>query len=81
MIKMKARAKFLRAYTFNHRNYRDYEYRGEEYTVCTDWNAEHLSWQHRYQQDYIDRILATECKSTENAQVGLDFFFETLEQE
>ncbi len=73
------KAKFIRAYYWQNRKYLEYEYRGKTYDVCADWNAEQLSWQHRSAQDWIDKQLDTKCNSTEPAQVGLDFFFETLE--
>lgn len=37
------------------------------------------AWQHKSEQSLIDRQLDTKCVAMENAQVGLDFFFESLE--
>ena len=73
------KAKYIGAYTFQNRKYLEYEYRGKKYSVCADWNAEPIAWQHKSEQDLIDRQLDTKCIATENAQVGLDFFFESLE--
>ena len=60
-----------------------YQYKGKNYIV-TDygWNGgEPLSWQHKNAQAYIDKQIKIERKqqSTENAQIGLDLFFETFE--
>ena len=73
------KAKFIGTYTFQRRKYLEYEYRGRKYSVCADWNAEPIAWQHRSEQELIDRQLDTKCMATENAQIGLDFFFESLE--
>lgn len=73
------KAKYLRAYIFQGRKYLEYEYRGKKYSVCADWNAEPIAWQHKSEQDLIDRQLDTKCVATENAQIGFDFFYESLE--
>ena len=75
---MEMKAMFVRAYTFQHRKYLEYEYRGRMYSVCADWNAENLSWQHKSEQDLIDRQLDTKCVSTENAEVGFNLFWESI---
>ena len=73
------KAKFIGSYIFQNRKYLEYEYRKQKYSVCADWNAEQLSWQHKSEQALIDRQLDQKCVATEHAQVGLDFFFESLE--
>ena len=42
----------------------EYEYRGHRYTVYENRRTgnEPLSWQHRSQQDYIDRLIEIESK-------------------
>ena len=69
------KAKYIGSYIFQHRKYLEYEYRGQKYSVCADWNAEPLAWQHRSEQDLIDKQLDIKCKSIESAEVGIDFFF------
>lgn len=73
------KAKFIRSYYFQKRKYLEYEYRGRNYSVCADWNAKPLVWQHKSEQSLIDRQLYTKTKTTENAQVGLDLFFSLYE--
>lgn len=73
------KAKYLRTYIFQGRKHLEYEYRERKYSVCADWNAEPIAWQHKSEQDLIDRQLDTKCVATENAQVGFDFFYESLE--
>ena len=73
------RAKYLRAYRFQHKKYLEYEYRGKTYSVCAEWNTEPLAWQHKSEQALIDSQLDTKCKSTENAEVGFELFWESLE--
>lgn len=73
------KAKFLEAYIFQNRKYLEYEYRGEKYSVCAEWNAEPLSWQHKSEQALIDNRLDTICKSTESAEVGFELFWESVE--
>lgn len=78
------KAKYIRTYFFQGKKCLEYEYRGCKYSVIGDWNAEPLSWQHRSEQDLIDRRLDTKCSATEPAQVGFDKimnFFETGEWE
>ena len=74
------KAKFIGSYIFQNRKYLEYEYRGCKYSVCADWNAEPLSWQHKSEQSLIDRQLDQKCMATENAQIGFDKlwnYFET----
>ena len=73
------KAKYLGVYYFKGRKYLEYEYRGQKYSVCADWNAEPIEWQHKEEQSIIDRKLDVECKSTENAQVGFDLLWEYFE--
>ena len=73
------KAKYLRTYYFQHRKYLEYEYRGKNYSVCAEWNAEPLVWQHKSEQDLIDKQLDTKCVAIENAQVGFDLFWESVE--
>lgn len=42
----------------------EYEYRGRRYTVYENRNKgnEPLSWQHRREQDWIDRVIEIESK-------------------
>lgn len=75
------KAKYIGSYIFQNRKYLEYEYRKQKYSVCADWNAEQLSWQHKSEQALIDRRLDTKCIATENAEAGFDFFYETLEWE
>ena len=72
------KAKFICSYIFQNRKYLEYEYRKQKYSVCADWNAEPLSWQHKSEQALIDRQLDQKCMATEHAQVGLDLFFESF---
>lgn len=73
------KAKFLRVYIFQNRKYLEYEYRGEKYSVCAEWNTEPLAWQHESEQALIDSRLDTICKSTESAEVGFELFWESVE--
>ena len=63
------KAKFIRKYygTGYERNfvYMDYEYRGYTYTVYENLGKgnEPLSWQHKTEQDRIDRIIEIKEKS------------------
>ena len=43
----------------------EYEYRGHRYTVCENRHKgnEPLAWQHRSEQDRIDRLIETEKKA------------------
>ena len=54
--------------------YLEYEYRGHRYTVYENRlkGNEPLSWQHRGQQDYIDRIIEIESKPSAGKSVDLD---------
>ena len=71
------KAKFITAYYFQNRKYLEYEYRNVKYSVCADWNATPIAWQHQSEQDLIDRQIDTKLNTaTENAQTGLDLFFE-----
>lgn len=74
------KAKYLRAYIFQNSRYLEYEYRGEKYSVCAEWNAEPLMWQHKSEQDLIDNRLDTITKSTENADVGFELFWKSVEE-
>lgn len=59
-----------------------YEYRGVKYEVHENRakGNEPLSWQHRSEQDQIDRRLdALQNNSTEPAHIGLDMFFKFFE--
>lgn len=67
--------------------YLDYEYRGMTYTIVENRakGNEPLAWQHRAEQDRIDRILDTPTASNEykyegSAQEGFDIFWEYVEQ-
>jgi hypothetical protein len=74
------KAKYIGLYIFQNRKYLEYEYRGCSYSVCADWNAEPIAWQHKSEQNLIDRQLDTKVKTTEDAQVGFDKlwnYFET----
>ena len=74
------KAKYIGSYIFQNRKYLEYEYRKQKYSVCADWNAEQLSWQHKSEQALIDRMLDQKCMATENAQIGFDKlwnYFET----
>ena len=73
------KAKYIGVYFFQGRKYLEYEYRGLEYSVCADWNAEPIAWQHKQEQNLIDRRLDIECKSTESAQQGFDLLWEYFE--
>ena len=66
------KAKYIGQYIFQNRKYLEYEYRGCNYSVCADWNAEPIAWQHKSEQNLIDRQLDTKVKTTEDAQVGFD---------
>lgn len=59
----------------------EYEYRGVKYTVYENRakGNEPLSWQHSNEQARIDRLLDTKCVATEDAQKGIDLFFEFFE--
>lgn len=82
----------MRKATFIERNVRkqfsqtivemEYEYRGMRYTVTENLSRgnEPLSWQHRNQQAWIDRILdAPKGNTTEDAQKGFDLFWDFVE--
>ena len=73
------KAKYLRTIYFQHRKHLEYEYRGETYFVCAEWNTEPLSWQHKSSQSLIYSRLDTICKSTESAEIGFELFWESLE--
>lgn len=81
------KAKFIRKYYGTgydrHMVYLEYEYRGKRYTVSENRakGNEPLAWQHKSEQALIDRQLDTKCTSTENAQVGFDLFYESLDWE
>jgi hypothetical protein len=78
VLKMQ-KAKYLSTYYFQHRKHLEYEYRGEKYSVCAEWNAEPLAWQHKSEQSLINSRLDTKCKSTESAEVGFELFWESVE--
>ena len=73
------KAKFISKYYFQGRKCLEYEYRGIKYSVCADWNAEPLAWQHQSEQFLIDRQLGAKCTATEPAQAGIDFFFASFD--
>jgi hypothetical protein len=73
------KAKYLRTIYFQHRKHLEYEYKGETYFVCAEWNAEPISWQHKSSQSLIDSRLDTICKSTESAEIGFELFWKSLE--
>lgn len=81
------KAKYIGKYTDTsygqHKILLEYEYRGKRYTVTEDrrHGNEPLAWQHRLEQDWIDRILDTHNNATESAQEGLDFFFRMMDSE
>ena len=81
------KAKFLRKY-YGRGYDRDfvylvYEYRGHEYTVSENMakGNEPLAWQHRQEQDLIDRLIEEQSRPKksyryeDSAQYGLDCFF------
>ena len=76
-----------------HMVYLDYTYRGHEYTVCENrakGNAP-LSWQHRSEQDRIDRLIEQEerdknakqepCRYEGTADYVFEQFFRFLDGE
>ena len=80
------KAKFLRKY-YGRGYDRDfvyliYEYRGREYTVYENRakGNEPLAWQHRQEQDMIDRLIEEEnrpkkpCTYKDSAPCGIDCF-------
>lgn len=79
------KAKFICKYTDTSygqcKIFLEYEYRGMKYTVMEDRRKgnEPLAWQHRSNQDWIDRILDTQNHAGESAEEGLKFFFEMME--
>lgn len=78
------RAKFISAYYHQGHKFLEYDYRGRRYDVLADWNAEPLAWQHRSNQDLIDRqieILARseKNKNTEPAEVGYNAIMKYFE--
>lgn len=73
------KAKYIGSYIFQNRKYLEYEYRGCKYSVCADWNAEPISWQHKSEQSLIDWQLDQKCVATENAQIGIDKLFNFFE--
>ena len=87
------KAKFLRKY-YGRGYDRDfvylvYEYRGHEYTVSENRakGNEPLAWQHRQEQDLIDRLIEEQNRPKkpyryeDSWQAGVDVFYDTLEQE
>ena len=87
------KAKFIQAYRYSEWNRSivelEYEYRGHRYTVMEDKSKgnEPLAWQHRAEQDRIDRIIEmeerdsnTEAKESSNSvDEALRQFFEEWE--
>lgn len=73
------KAKYIRTYYFQYRKYLEYKYRGQIYSVCAEWNAEPIAWQHKSEQALIDSRLDTIYKSTESAEVGFELFWESVE--
>lgn len=63
-----------------------YEYRNRRYEVIDyGWKGgEPLAWQHRNEQAHIDEMIERESKpkkrDAESAQVGLDLFWEYVNQ-
>lgn len=78
-------AKYIGKYygTGYERNYifLEYEYRGMKYEVYinTAKGNEPLAWQHRMNQDNIDKLLDTKSVATESSQVGFDKFWSWCE--
>ena len=63
------KAKFICKYIDKYQKdilYLEYEYRGHTYSVYQNISKgnEPLSWQHRYEQDRIDRLIDMEEKQT-----------------
>jgi len=58
-----------------------YKYHDHEYMITDEHNgfSESIQSKHQYEQNRIDRILNSNCNSSENAQTGLDFFFDSFE--
>lgn len=65
----------------------EYEYRGHTYTVYENRarGNEPLSWQHKNEQARIDKLIEIQNMpknpNAEPAQVGLDMFFDYVNQE
>ena len=75
------KAEYISKYQDRDNIYLTYEYRGIKYEVRENRakGNEPLSWQHRSEQDRIDRVLDTKCISTEPAEIGLELFFKQYE--
>ena len=87
------KAKFLRKY-YGRGYDRDfvylvYEYRGHEYTVYENRakGNEPLAWQHRQEQDLIDRLIEEQSRPKkpyryeDSWQAGVDAFYDTLDND
>lgn len=75
-----------------HNVYLVYEYRGYEYTVCENWakGNEPLAWQHRAEQNRIDRLTerggrpmepVEPCRYEDTAEYGIDQFLRFVDGE
>ena len=75
------KAEYVSRYQQRDDIYLTYKYRGMQYEVHENRvrGNETLSWQHRSEQDRIDRVLDTKCISTEPAEIGLELFFKQYE--
>ena len=87
------KAKFLRKY-YGRGYDRDfvylvYEYRGHEYTVYENRakGNEPLAWQHRQEQDLIDRLIEEQYRPKkpyryeDSWQAGVDAFYDALDND
>lgn len=87
------KAKFLRKY-YGRGYDRDfvylvYEYRGHEYTVSENRakGNEPLAWQHRQEQDLIDRLIEEQSRPKkpyryeDSWQAGVDAFYDALDND
>ena len=87
------KAKFLRKY-YGRGYDRDfvylvYEYRGHEYTVYENRakGNEPLAWQHRQEQDLIDRLIEEQSRPKkpyryeDSWQAGVDAFYDALDND
>ena len=75
------KAKYIGSYIFQNRKYLEYEYRGCKYSVCADWNAEPLPWQHKSEQFLIDRQLDQNVRQQKTHKLDLVNYGTTLRQE
>ena len=87
------KAKFLRKYYGKGYDrefvYMIYEYRGHEYTVYENMakGNEPLAWQHRQEQDLIDRLIEEQSRPKkpyryeDSWQAGVDAFYDALDND